>query len=125
MPASHPEERHLCLDVLQLTWGTSRECAILIEVWRSGGLLQTSVAIPEGSKLAIELDGRSRSATVSHCGQDDYGFLVEVAMSPADWFPAGYKPAYLAVPAKSRLYRLPGRQKRIGGRYPDAGAGRR
>jgi hypothetical protein len=130
MPASQPEERHLCLDMLRASWKTSQandahsECAILMEVWRSGGLLQTSLAIPEGSKLAIEVDGRSRPATVSHCGQDDYGFLIEIAVSPSDWFPAAYKPAYLArcVPAKSRLYGLRSRQKGPGARNSDSGA---
>jgi hypothetical protein len=128
MPTSQPDERCLCLDLLRVSWETSEpnetysECAILMEVWPSGGLLQTSVAIPEGSKLTVELDEGSRPATVSHCGQDDYGFLVEIAANPADWFPARYKPAYLAIPAKSGLYRLRSRQKGASRRNRDSRA---
>ena len=106
MPGLDPEDRYACLDMLPISWesltaATNRcQCAILLEIWSSGGLLQTGMAIPEGSVLTISAPGGSVHAHVSYCEQDDYGFLVHVAVdSPEDWFPAAYQPAYLATDA--------------------------
>ena len=100
MPVSCPEEHFLCLDLLQVTWelpaAKSSECGILLEIWRSGGLLQTSAAIPEGSVLTMPAAGGLVHAEVRSCTQDDHGFLVQIRVDPTDgWFPTVYHPPYL------------------------------
>ena len=88
---------YLCLDVLRVSGTgaskTSCDCAILLEVWDSGGLLQTSDAIAEGSVLDVTSSHGPVRATVNSCKADDYGCLVEIAVDPsASWFPGGYNP---------------------------------
>jgi hypothetical protein len=91
---------YLCLDVLRVSLaGDSKalcDCAILLEIWESGGLLQTSTAIPEGSVLDVASPDGPVRATVNSCSADDYGSLVEFEVDPsASWFPSGYSPPYL------------------------------
>jgi hypothetical protein len=72
------------------------DCAILLEIWDSGGLLQTSNSIAEGSIVDLASPQGPVRATVSSCEADDYGHLVEITVDPsASWFPAGYNPPYL------------------------------
>jgi hypothetical protein len=96
---------YLCLDVLRLSCkGASRafcDCAILLEIWDTGGLVQTSEAIAKGSVVDVAPpqgavpDGSVR-AIVTSCKADDYGYIVEIEVDPsANWFPAGYNPPYL------------------------------
>lgn len=96
--------RRDCLDVLRIRWaadsqlpvlGSCADCGVLLEVWNDGGLLQTDQAIPEGCK--VFLDGPVQvNATVTRCGSDDYGYLVEFAVTEADrWIEAGFNPQRL------------------------------
>lgn len=93
--------RYLCLDVLQVNWeeplGACSDCAILLEIWPTGGLLQTSKAIAEGSVIAIASGRDSVHGTVNSCKGDAYGYVVEFALEEAStgWFPGGYQPPYL------------------------------
>jgi hypothetical protein len=95
------EERFLCLDLVHVSWvnasgRTSSHCAILTEIWSSGGLLQTDTAIPERSLLTLAAPNGSIQAHVSSCTQDNYGFLIQVTVdSPPSWFPRKYQPDHL------------------------------
>jgi hypothetical protein len=91
---------YLCLDVLRVSWaGASKtlcDCAILLEVWDCGGLLQTSNPIAEGSVVDVASPHGPVRAKVNSCTADDYGCIVEIAVdASASWFPAGYNPPYL------------------------------
>ena len=91
---------YLCLDVLHVDFESlgkpARDCAILLEIWDRGGLLQTSKPVAEGSILDIKSASGSVKATVNSCEGDDYGFVMEIAVeSSASWFPEGYCPPYL------------------------------
>lgn len=92
--------RYLCLDVLRVSSaGCSKvfcDCAILLEVWDTGGLLQTSDAIAQGSVLDLASPQGSVRAKVNSCTTDEYGCLVEITVEPSSsWFPVGYNPPYL------------------------------
>src|ERR1051326_7200675 len=66
----------------------SSECAIMMEIWASGAILQTDCAIPEDTTLTIVAPGGPVPAKVSTCTQDDYGFLAAVYVDCAEpWFP--------------------------------------
>jgi hypothetical protein len=87
-----------CLDLLRVTSaaGTSvpiSDCAILLEIWPLGGLLQTNLAIAEDTDISIPSVGVQ--AKVAHCQQDEFGFLVEIFVDSARWFPRGYVPPHL------------------------------
>jgi hypothetical protein len=89
-----------CLDLLRVTsspGGTEAisDCAILLEIWPLGGLLQTNLAIPEDTDLSIPSVGVL--AKVEHCQQDDFGFLVEISVDSARWFPEGYVPPHVLL----------------------------
>lgn len=93
-------DRYLCLDVLRVSLsGCSKtlcDCAILLEIWDSGGLLQTSNPIAEGSVLDIAAPQGAVRAKVNSCTADDYGCLIEIAVDPsASWFPGHYNPPYI------------------------------
>jgi hypothetical protein len=93
-------DRYSCLDVLRVSWrGASKtlcDCAILLEIWDSGGVLQTSNAIAEGSVVDVESPQGPVRARVTSCETDDYGCIVEIEVDPGEsWFPAGYNPPYI------------------------------
>jgi hypothetical protein len=92
-----------CLDVLKVAFPSaqdrmSHDCAILLEIWDGGALLQTSVAIPEGESICFESIGEGVPAKVISCEQDSYGFMVQVAVGETQWFPEGYTPPHVMWP---------------------------
>ena len=95
------EGRFACLDLCDFRWSgpppaAGLEPAILLEIWCSGGLFQTSGAIPKDSIVTIATANGPVNGKVRSCAQDDYGFLVEVSVvEPQNWFPRTYQPAYL------------------------------
>jgi hypothetical protein len=99
---ANTDTRYECLDLLPINWRPANgdqgsECGILLEVWRTGGLVQTSVAMPEGSWVELAIPGGALHGRVTRCEQDDYGFLVSVLVDrnqQGEWFP-GYCPLYL------------------------------
>lgn len=92
-------KHHQCLDLLHVTVGKSRgflEEAIVLEVWETGALLQTSNALVPGTSLALTSGNRSVRARVTSSAEDDFGYLSEVSVdSTQSWFPRGYRPHYL------------------------------
>jgi len=97
------EARYECIDVFPIKWyqdgSTSRHSqGILLEIWRTGGLLQTCVPLPEGSPIELAPTGHAIQARVARCDQDDYGFMVCVSVNSTEhdkWFPQSYRPPYL------------------------------
>jgi hypothetical protein len=90
-------EHTKCLDLFQVASfpGIGKpfcDCAILLEVWNVGGLLQTNFAVPEGTVMTIPSIGNGIQAKVVSCQRDDFGFMVEIAVSDPQWFPEGYTP---------------------------------
>jgi hypothetical protein len=93
-------QKHLqCLDTFRIEScapaPSFHDCAILLEIWELGGLLQTNIAIPPQSGVQIPSIGHGIHAEVVSCQQDDYGFLVEIAINGDEWFPGHYTPPYL------------------------------
>jgi len=93
-----------CLDVLKVSFspsadGKSHDCAILLEIWDRGALLQTSVAIPEGAPISFVSIGDGVPAQVVSCDQDSYGYIVEVAVEEPSWFPLAYTPPHVIWPS--------------------------
>jgi hypothetical protein len=93
-------EHTKCLDLFQVASlpGTGKsfcDCAILLEVWDAGGLLQTNVAIPEGSVITLPSIGEGIQAEVVSCQRDDFGFMIEIAVCDSQWFPVGYTPPHV------------------------------
>lgn len=93
-----------CLDMFQVASSAEAEkpfsdCAILLEVWNAGGLLQTNLAIPIGSVITIRSIGIQ--AKVVSCDRDDFGYMVEIAVCDPLWFPAGYTPPHVLSSANS------------------------
>jgi hypothetical protein len=70
-------------------------CAILLEIWDFGGLLQTSKAIPEQTIISIPSIAQGILAQVVSCEQDDFGFLIEISVRGPSWFPEGYTPPHI------------------------------
>jgi hypothetical protein len=100
---AHTDTRYECLDMFPIHWGSPAErsinsdSGILLEIWNTGGLIQTSAALPEGSQVEMELPAGTIHGLVTGCAQDDYGFLVAVQVDSGQrdsWFP-GYCPPYL------------------------------
>src|SRR5579871_3406277 len=88
-----------CLDVMKLVSPAGFEppfhdCAILLEIWDAGALLQTSVAIAEGTTVCLQY-AQGVNAKVLSCVQDDYGFVIQIAILEDRWFPEVYMPPYV------------------------------
>jgi hypothetical protein len=97
-------EHTKCLDLFQIAAlpGTGKslsDCAILLEIWDAGGLLQTNIAIQEGTEITIRSLGIQ--GKVVSCQGDDFGFIVEIAVCDPQWFPAGYHPPHVLSSANS------------------------
>jgi hypothetical protein len=85
-----------CLDVLKVALPTgAHDCAILLEIWDHGGLLQTNDGIPEGSLILLESIRPGIAAKVVFCEQDAYGFLVRIEIPGPGWFPEVYTPPHI------------------------------
>jgi hypothetical protein len=91
------EQHFLGLDLLKVSEQNGTEhCAILLEIWKSGGLLQTSEAIAVDSTIEIALPDGCALAKVEDCVADPYGFNVEITVTdPARWFAGAYAPPYI------------------------------
>lgn len=97
-------EHTQCLDLFQVASSSETgksfcDCAILLEVWNAGGLLQTNLEIPEGTVITIRSIGID--AKVVSCERDDYGFMLEIAVCDPQWFPTGYTPPHVLPGANS------------------------
>jgi len=77
----------------------SHDCAILLEIWDHGALLQTSIRIPEGAPISFETIGEGVPAKVVSCEEDSYGFLLQVAVPESQWFADAYTPPHVIWPS--------------------------
>jgi hypothetical protein len=99
------EHRYECLDAFLLRYSksgrpgpVSEDCGLLVGVWTTGGLVQTSMSIPAGSQIEFAPTGRSMQGQVISCERDDYGFLVQFEVGQdhfENWFPQTYRPLYI------------------------------
>ena len=92
-----PGEHIPCLDLFKISSlpgssGQFVECAILLEIWEFGGLLQTSLPIQPETVLSIPSIATGIVAKVVSCQQDEFGYLVEISVADSAWFPNGYYP---------------------------------
>ncbi len=99
MPISQSGEHIHCLDMFRVNSCRGvvqqfHDCAILLEIWDSGGLLHTTRGIPLDTWISIPSIGKGIFAKVTNCKPDDYGFLVQIAVRAPEWFPV-YAPPYV------------------------------
>src|SRR5579872_5695157 len=94
-------QRQFCLDMMRVSWvGTDgskkADCAIILEIESSGGLVQTTVAIPGGSEITLNTVLGLVQGHVTSCEEDAYGYIVNFAVSDQaqKWFPE-YIPPFL------------------------------
>jgi hypothetical protein len=88
--------------MFDVTFEDSRdsESAFLLEVGRSGGLLQVDHEVPSGAKLSLLAGGHRVCAQVRGCSSDDFGYLLNFEVDAnQSWFPE-YRPARL-LPRRS------------------------
>lgn len=92
---------HACLDLLKvqpLTPVSERPgaCGILLEIAETGGLIQTSDGIPEGSAILLDVHEGQCQARVTRCDQDEFGFLIRFAVEEHQpWYPDSFRPECL------------------------------
>lgn len=71
--------------------------AILLEVWDTGGLLQTDFETPPDYVVRLSYAQGTARGRVASCVKDEFGYLIEFAVDSAEaWFPEAYRPPYLA-----------------------------
>ena len=70
------------------------ECGILLEIWPSGGVLQSDKPLVTGEKFLIHLDAGEIEAEVQNYEDDVYGRYIRFAVHDP-WFPKPYQPSYL------------------------------
>jgi hypothetical protein len=101
-----------CLDLFPVTWTTTGveeqrfDGGILFEIWKTGGMLQASVPIPEGTVVDLTPAGRAISATITHCEEETSGYLIRFSINDGQydqWFPQSYCPPSLHCEEKERF----------------------
>jgi hypothetical protein len=65
-----------------------------LEIWPSGGVLQSDTPFERREKILIHLDGAGVEAEVQNCEEDIYGYYIRFAVNDP-WFPESYQPSYL------------------------------
>jgi hypothetical protein len=87
-----------CLDLIKVGVGNGavHDCAILLEIWDVGGLIQTNIPIPAGASISLESVGEGIPAQVVSCEQDSYGFMVQISTG-SRWFPEVYTPPHMIL----------------------------
>ena len=96
-----PTQRKFCLDMMKVSWvgidGCKKfDCAIILEIEPTGGLVQTAVAIPCSSEITLDTGLGLAQGHVTSCEQDAYGYIVNFAIDDRsrNWFPE-YAPPFL------------------------------
>ncbi len=94
-------KRELCLDLMKVSWvgkqgSRQSDCAILLEIEPSGGLLQPTVPIPCGSEITLSNGAELVNGQVTSCEQDIYGYIVNFTVSDraTGWYP-NYVPPFI------------------------------
>src|SRR6266404_2379579 len=94
-------QRQFCLDMIKLIWGGTggsrkSDCAIILEIEPTGGLVQTSAAIASSSEITLDTGLGLVQGHVTSCEEDAHGYLVNFVIDdPAEnWFPQ-YVPPFL------------------------------
>jgi hypothetical protein len=94
-------QRQFCLDMIKVGWvGTDgskkSDCAIILEIEPTGGLVQTTVAIPSSSEITLDTGLGLVQGHVTSCDQDACGYIVNFAINDraSNWFPE-YVPPFL------------------------------
>jgi hypothetical protein len=94
-------QRQYCLDMMKVSWvgadGLRKsDCAIILEIDPSGGLVQTTVAIPCSSEITLDTGLGLVPGHVTSCEEDAYGYIVNFAVNAkaTNWFPE-YVPPFL------------------------------
>jgi hypothetical protein len=92
------EQHFNCLAMLSIETAGNRqrqcECGILLEIWSSGGVLQSDTPLEKNEKFLIHLARTEVEAEVQNCEQDIYGYYTRFAVNEP-WFPQSYQPSYL------------------------------
>ena len=92
------EQHFNCLDMLRICAAGSGqpwcECGILLEIWPSGGVLQSDKPLVTGEKFQIHLNAAEIEAEVQNYEEDGYGYYIRFAVQDP-WFPESYQPSYL------------------------------
>jgi len=90
------QQHYACADMVRIVCESTSELAILLEIWESGGVVQTSFPIAAGSAIAIAIEKTEVAAQVTKCEADhDFGYIIDINVaSPKQWFPRGYIPAW-------------------------------
>jgi hypothetical protein len=94
-------QRQFCLDMIKVSWvgtGGSRKshCSIILEIDPVGGLVQTTVAIPNRSEITLDTGVGLVQGHVTSCEEDAYGYLINFTIDDRakNWFPE-YVPPFL------------------------------
>ncbi len=94
-------DRHFCLDMMKVSWigadGLEKsDCGIILEIDPVGGLVQTTVSIPQCSEIRLDTPRGVVHGRVTSCQEDNYGYIVNLAVNEraGNWFPE-YVPPYL------------------------------
>lgn len=94
--AEYSQKHYACADMVRINCDSASELAILLEIWESGGVVQTSFPIAPGSPVGIDVEKTHVDAEVTRCEPDqDFGYLIDINVDSAtSWFPVAYVPAW-------------------------------
>jgi len=94
-------ERQFCLDMIKVSWlttdgGKKSDCAIILEIEPSGGLVQTNAPISVESGITLDTGTHLVQGHVTNCEEDAYGYVVNFMVDDraTEWFPE-YVPEFL------------------------------
>jgi hypothetical protein len=99
------QRHYACADMVRIDYESASELAILLEIWESGGIVQTSFPIAAGSSIAIAVEKTQVTGEVIKCERDhDFGYLIDIdVIAPTKWFPQAYVPSWHSPVFESAL----------------------
>ena len=101
------EQQHFfCMDVLHIKAakgsGAHCDCGVLLEIWPSGGILQSDEPLAKGERFTVSFDDGQVEAEAQGYEQDEFGYYIKFAVGEP-WFPESYHPQYLQMNATHEL----------------------
>ena len=92
--------RYLCSQLVTLSWKDGSRVVILEEIWRSGAVLDSEQAVPEGVAVEIWTGTVRLYGTITGVRENELGWRIEVEFSPTVvWSRESFEPGHLFDPA--------------------------
>lgn len=97
------EARYLCADLVVLRLNDAHSIVNLEEIWPSGAIVESEVALESGASVEIEGGEARFSAVITQVESHAFGWRMELHFSPlTPWSADLFRPLHLFDPSRMK-----------------------